>query len=1779
MQNQVYQHLEVLEASQINLGLYTTHITAVDLQHAIEEKEGQSPPLAEIETALHNLVTQGEVIEWRPGYFRSRIAETVRVLRLLRQRLWWQRNLVDAPLLVEDARVEFRQRRRPKRDGVSVDQAIPPGVPLQVAQAFQYALDEIHFKSFSGFQTRAIEQIYTLAQKGNPDNVSFIVAGDTGAGKTEAFLFPILLDIASEPPDLRQQSGVRAVLVYPRIRLARNQLGRLLRYIGYFHVAGGPRLTVGIQNGDVPGSSTVLAEKWRSKTENGRIWYRMELLETCVVCEVGHYWLAADDPAIDNGCPHLVCEHCNHTINTLHITQIALERNAPDILIITDVSLSQWLAREKYTHLWGLWQGDTITIPPRFLVLDEVHLYERLKGAHIARLIKRFQARVRLVYQQTNKARHYPLIIGVSATLHDEQRFLAKLLDVDPQDKLRYERLLVIKPHENELEPTAGRERYIFIYPRRLSPTPRSPQYRINDQAAAIQIVMAAMHNLKTEAEWRGLAFFDSINDLRQFRYNYDTRRDEWIVGRDPTGREIPPANQDELWRIRTDRRKSGDQTFNHCGSTCERRAQNATLYECPHFRDGDCWIFARLHGWNEVLRVADSVYAGAASQLDGQHLIPTSPSLEVGYDDDQIHLIYQHKAPPSTASFIQRRGRAGRDPNDSPIIITLLWPYRRDDAFYFFHPEALYDPAFDDAPLNAGNFNVQRTHALLAFFDLLACLRRQNVDGIRDDPRIIDFTTAGRHDFPPGDAMIQDFHWQDDPKRPGQQRLVVKHRQTKQTLWFSGGQLNHIRQQESTLFFRGWLAMANGLTDQILLPVWQRLGQNNLLTNYLTLSEIASRPFQTHRTYPFLVPLKGSLPAQLLRQFGHRDWHSASDQVEWWNWLKTYHHIDWMLRGSEEATTLTVHYPNPDYSQPGHEEELTGRTIDVTFGLTELLPGNISYRLREQQAIHWTPIPLNGVSTFLYPQEELRDDEGNIIGWQPVSQYLPSQEDIASKPDSIFGVPHYLNDRFPGLPFMTLKRLRVETFGPPHRQHSPDWVFIPDPNVRNEGYAVNINQPGVIIPENAFPLSRRSSARANSVIIPYIAAARRVLQRQLLPPLTTLFGAIDGFLEEGTAMLGYTRVFYDMQIDVKAPKHEQSMTLRRYFYPPEPHLDEADQPKPILVGYVVETQGIRFQVNPDLLAQTVEAILADDSLRLHLRRNFAIYRMAPQAAEWEVFIKTHLDMVTVAIDYWLYEVVPNSINEPRLLDPALDRESLITFYNSNRIVRSAEMEEFDTLLRDELFTKLNETLEIAFKDTDKFYDFVASIILHSLSSLLKNLIARLGGVGTDDLVAYADLPILDQVDRSIVPRILIMDTVEGGSGGIAQAFERLDLTDNEGSLWWMLQTELGSCPIASGEALVQAALTQATPTQIETVQQDRTIDALKRLLDDLNLSHPVPAALQTLGRTLFNEIEVSSQSLNPALILQELFTLQTEHDQQVPDTISHEALVRRGVVALNPVHQPHIANLREALRSGNIAPDELDYELALQLRVLYESGCNDGCPVCLGAGSDIEHYYLADLLNSRRALKKLRDVLNSSARQGDCLAELSDTLLQQEPVQVNAPPGSLGNRLDLSLGVAVVAQVDEAGQIRSASAITIETDESQNSREFLIEGRWEERWGGLEHKPYETPGGVHVRSRAEYIIATKLEAANIAFEYEPRLPYRDEQGRTRFIHPDFYLYEHGLYVEYWGRDDTEYVESRRFKETVYEQLIGQRGIRLLNLEARDVEHDVFMEKIQEVIG
>ena len=123
--------------------------------------------------------------------------------------------------------------------------------------------------------------------------------------------------------------------------------------------------------------------------------------------------------------------------------------------------------------------------------------------------------------------------------------------------------------------------------------------------------------------------------------------------------------------------------------------------------------------------------------------------------------------------------------------------------------------------------------------------------------------------------------------------------------------------------------------------------------------------------------------------------------------------------------------------------------------------------------------MPPDETSTFLYP---IDTENGELI-----TEYLPKIDEISRQPDSIFGVPQYLADRFPNLPLMIVKRLRADEFGLPNEQYSSRWFWDAE-----RGCAT-------IEPAEERPrISRRSAARAYSVIVPFIARNGSPATKQL---------------------------------------------------------------------------------------------------------------------------------------------------------------------------------------------------------------------------------------------------------------------------------------------------------------------------------------------------------------------------------------------------------------------------------------------------------------------------------------------------------------------------------------------------------------------------------------------------------------------------------------------------------------------------------------------------------
>ena len=163
----------------------------------------------------------------------------------------------------------------------------------------------------------------------------------------------------------------------------------------------------------------------------------------------------------------------------------------------------------------------------------------------------------------------------------------------------------------------------------------------------------------------------------------------------------------------------------------------------CDTFRDGECWYFAATdtaqvtaHGTyspGRPLTVGDRpVFSGTGGRVEEMirrsDLVFATSSLEVGYDDPEITLVYQHYSPGNLASFIQRKGRGGRGADDRPVTGVTLSPYSSRDSWYFRRPGRMLDSSRFEVPVNLDNYFVLRGQALAVVLDCVARFRARNL-------------------------------------------------------------------------------------------------------------------------------------------------------------------------------------------------------------------------------------------------------------------------------------------------------------------------------------------------------------------------------------------------------------------------------------------------------------------------------------------------------------------------------------------------------------------------------------------------------------------------------------------------------------------------------------------------------------------------------------------------------------------------------------------------------------------------------------------------------------------------------------------------------------------------------------------------------------------------------------------------------------------------------------------------------------------------------------------
>ena len=623
-------------------------------------------------------ITPVDLDDGGTGY-RSRMAETVRLLQRLRQLFpkhagpaGWQQ----APTLVADFRFMRRRREYPRRD-LAAASALQELGTVSADSAVLTAASALLFPGgrplvLAGFQLRAAQRILRAIEQDLA--LATIVCAGTGSGKTLAFYLPALASITrhliaggAEGP------WVKAVALYPRTELLKDQLrevlGRSLALAEALPATSRVTARVGALFGDTPHSARFC--DWERVGDD-----LVCPMLSCLKCQGEMRWRGVDRKA---GIEHLACADCAFELDgdIFPLTREALKKRPPDLLFTTTEMLNQRMADNTMSHLFGI--GPGALRPPELVLMDEVHTYEGRHGAQVAYLMRRWQ---RLLNRPLR-------FVGLSATLREASDFFAVLTGC------RRDRVDEVSPKSHELE-AEGAEYLIAL---RGDPVSRTALL-----STTIQTVMLLQRSLDPDPAGgaavgagafgrKTFVFTDNLDTINRLYFDLLSAEGRNSYG-NPDTRSAP---------------NGGLAILRASGSSQLRYANGQDWRLCESLRADS--LQRRL-----AIKRVSSQDRGVDPEAD---VVVATAVLEVGFDDPWVGAVVQHKAPRGMASFLQRKGRGGRTRGMRPWTAIVLSDYGRDRAAYQSYDQ-LFDPELPVRTLPLSNRYLARMQAVYATIDYL---------------------------------------------------------------------------------------------------------------------------------------------------------------------------------------------------------------------------------------------------------------------------------------------------------------------------------------------------------------------------------------------------------------------------------------------------------------------------------------------------------------------------------------------------------------------------------------------------------------------------------------------------------------------------------------------------------------------------------------------------------------------------------------------------------------------------------------------------------------------------------------------------------------------------------------------------------------------------------------------------------------------------------------------------------------------------------------------------
>ncbi|MDQ3802286.1 MAG: DEAD/DEAH box helicase [Acidobacteriota bacterium] len=602
--------------------------------------------------------------------YRTRMAESVRLFARLRQ-LFPNRRWQIAPTLVADFRFSLRPRRYPQRH-IEPEQVVSELRHEKLVDALKEAVlmalldsPERGRVKLANFQARATKTM--LRDLAGTRDRGIIVGASTGTGKTLAFYLPALTHIASLMS--ADSFWTKALAIYPRNELLKDQFletyseaRRLDKVLGRYK---GRKLSIGAFFGSTPRRVSLdeIKDKWESQSGG----YVCPYLP-CPRCEGPLLWLESD---IDKKIERLQCtkRDCRAVVShdEVMLTRERMAHTPPDIVFTTTEMLNRQMADATYGLVFGVGARRS----PQLVLLDEVHTYSSVHGAQVAYLLRRWRRAVGGRVQFT----------GLSATLRNASDFFGLLVGLNPAS--------VEEISQGETTEVMGMEYQLALR--------GDPVSGASLLSTSIQSAMLLSRILDPAAQSPSFGSYGS----RVFLFTDDL---------DVTNRlyhNLQDAEGLNSWGQPDPRR-----------SPLAALRASAGLDAAMRLNAGQSWHMCEKIGH----QLARPMRVGRTSSQDvgveqGADIIVATASLEVGFNDPDVGAVMQHKAPLDMASFLQRKGRAGRRRTMRPWTVVVLSDYGRDRVAYQGY-DLLFDPLLDERTLSVGNRYVLRMQAAFALMD-----------------------------------------------------------------------------------------------------------------------------------------------------------------------------------------------------------------------------------------------------------------------------------------------------------------------------------------------------------------------------------------------------------------------------------------------------------------------------------------------------------------------------------------------------------------------------------------------------------------------------------------------------------------------------------------------------------------------------------------------------------------------------------------------------------------------------------------------------------------------------------------------------------------------------------------------------------------------------------------------------------------------------------------------------------------------------------------------------